>query len=172
MKKLLLIGLLWLAACAPHPNDFPPRPPTAETSPPVGMTVIVELPIVTVVSTPTPNPQLILPENLSDAENFFLLLKLALLAGDQTTVAEAVRYPLNVRVNGQMTTLRNADELLKNYDQVFNPNLVQALTNTSETDLTNLPDGLRVGNGQLWLGRFCLAADCREPVFWVMRINN
>jgi hypothetical protein len=165
MKKRFLIGLLFLAACASRPNDFPPRPP-------VGMTVIVELPPVTAVPSLTPRPKEILNRDLSDAETFFLLLKTSTLAGDSSRVAEQIAYPLNVKVRGQMTTLHNAEEFLKDYDQVFNPTILQALATASETDLANLPSGIRVGNGELWFGLFCPDAACRKPVFLITKINN
>jgi hypothetical protein len=165
MKKLILLCAFLLSACTLKPNDFPPPPPQ--------MTVIVELPWTTPTPTPpAPKPKPIMAENLSDAETFFLILKIAVAAGDDHLVASKVYYPINVKINGQMTTLHNADEFLENYSQVFNQTLLEALKNTSETDLSNLPNGIRVGNGELWFGLFCPDTDCAKLVFLITQINN
>jgi hypothetical protein len=165
MKKLMILCALLLTACTLKPNDFPPPPPE--------MTVIVEFPPATPLPpTPTPSPKFIMSEDISDAETFFLILKTATMAGDDQAVASRVYYPINVRVNGQMTTIHDESEFLENYDQIFNATIVNTLTATGESDLSNLPDGIRVGNGELWFGLFCPDAACREPVFLITRINN
>jgi hypothetical protein len=137
------------------------------------MTVIVELPWSTPVpATPTPSPKLITTEDRSEAETFFLILKIATLAGDSVKVATQVYYPINVKIHGQMTTLHNPEEFLANYAQVFNATILEALKNASETDLSSLPNGIRVGNGELWFGLFCPDAACEKPVFLITQINN
>jgi len=167
MKKLFLLGLLVFLslACLLEPNDFPPRPPE--------MTVIVEFPPATPAPpTPTPAAQFIGSDEMSAAETFFLILKTSAAAGDSARIAESVYYPINVKIDGQMTTLHNADEFAKHYAQVFDQAMLEAILNTSEADLSNLPGGIRVGNGELWFGLFCLDPACAEPVFLITQINN
>jgi hypothetical protein len=165
MKRLILLCVFLLTACTLKPNDFSPPPPR--------MTAIVEIPQVTPIPpTPAPSPKLIMSKDLSNAETFFLILKTATIAGDSERIAAGVHYPINVKINGQMSTIQNADEFLANYDRIFNETILKALSTTSETDLSNLPNGIRVGNGELWFGLFCLDAACAKPEFLIMQINN
>ncbi len=166
MKKLFLPSLLLFLslACILEPNDFPPIPPE--------MTVIVEFPPATPPqSTPTPAPKFIGSDEMLEAETFFLILKTSATAGDSARIAESVYYPINVKINGQMTTLHNPAELLAHYDQVFDQDMLASLLNTDETDLSNLPGGIRVGNGIIWFGLFCPDPACAEPVFLITQIN-
>lgn len=165
MRKITLLLAFVLAACQLKPNDFPPRPPE--------MTVIVEFPQATPApSTPTPAPQIILSADMDEAETFFLILKTSTAAGDDRGVAARVRYPIQAKVNGQVMTIHNADEFVKNYTEIFNETILNALATGDETDLSNLSEGIRFGNGALWIGLFCLDAACQEPVFLITAINN
>ena len=167
MKKLIALLVLLLAAwaCTLKPNDFPPPPPE--------MTVIVEFPPSTPVpATTTPAAKFISSEAMSDAETFFLILKTFAAAGNSEGIASRVYYPINVKINGEMTTIHTADKFVDNYDQIFNETILDALTTTSESDLSNLPGGIRVGNGELWFGLFCPDVSCAKPVFLITQINN
>jgi len=163
MKRIIpLAVLIFSLACAsitPTPDDFPPPPP---------MTVIVELPNVTAVPTFELLPRPITSEDMLDAQTFFLLLKTRVLSGDAVGVAESVRYPLAVGADAIAT----ADEFVASYNVIFNDKVTAALTNTNEEDLTLLPDGVRVGRGEVWFNLFCVDAACSDTKFLITQINN
>ncbi|MFN8380368.1 MAG: hypothetical protein U0V02_00420 [Anaerolineales bacterium] len=161
MKKVIPLIVLFLSlACAtiiPTPNDFPPPP----------MTVIVELPNVTAVPTFELLPRPITSEKMLDAQTFFLILKTRALSGDDFGIAETVRYPLAVGANVIATT----DEFVANYNEIFTDTVMAVLTNTSEEDLVLLPDGVRVGQGEIWFNLFCVDEACSDTQFLIIQIN-
>ena len=161
MKKIIpLIVLMFSLACAtiiPTPNDFPPPP----------MTVIVELPNVTVVPTFQVRPLPISAEKMDDARTFLLLLKTRVLSGDSVGVSETVRYPIAVGPNA----IASADEFVAKYDTIFNDKVMAALTNTNEEDLVLMADGVRVGHDELWFNLFCMDEACSDTQFLITQIN-
>ena len=157
--------VILLAACSlvPTPDDFPPPPP---------MTVIVEFPPVTATTTIEPNMRPILPDDMQEAEMFLLIVKTALAAGDDTGVAERVHYPLYVSSGGQETVLKNPDEFLANYEKTFDTEFVTTLSDIDESSLTLSTNGVKVGNGEVWLNYFCVDLACSESQFLITRINK
>ena len=166
MKRTIWIALvILLAGCSliPTPDDFPPPPP---------MTVIVEFPQVTPTTTIEPRMRPVLSEDLQDAETFFLILKTSIAAGDDTGVAERVKYPIWVQVNGQKTMLKDKNEFLEQYDRIFDSDFAAALSDIDESDLTLLPNGVQVGNGELWFNYYCVDLTCSDSQFLITQINK
>jgi len=165
VNKLILLLSFLMMACAsvyPTPNDFPP---------PLS-TVIVEF--------PTPGPitpvqelrlQPITEEKMSDARAFFLILYTRALSGDNYGIAASVRYPIKVDINGS-TMISTPDEFVAQYDQIFNGQIMDVLTSTNEEDLIYLPEGIRVGHGEIWFNLFCTDAACTDTQFLITQINN
>lgn len=163
MKKIILIFAFLLSACGsifPTPNDFPPPP----------LMVIVEFPNVTSTPMPELRPQPITQENMSDANAFFLILITRVASGDNHGIAESVKYPITVDINGP-TIITTADEFVAHYDKIFNNKVMDALTNTREEDLIYLPKGIRVGQGEIWFNLFCMDAACTDTQFLITQIN-
>jgi hypothetical protein len=73
MKNIIVLAVFLMTGCGllPTPDDFPPPP----------MTVIVEIPQVTATTTLEPRMRPILPDDLQDAETFFLILKTSMDGG-------------------------------------------------------------------------------------------
>ncbi len=167
MRKIIgiIITCLMISSCyslIPTPDDFPPPPP---------MTVIVEFP--TVVVTPTLETRLapITQEKMQDAETFLLILKTRVMSGDDTGIAEMVRYPIDVSGSVQMK-ITNADEFVKNYDAIFNKKVLDVLMDTEDASLIQLPNGILVGNSEIWINLFCVDLVCSETHFLITQINN
>ncbi|MFT3890533.1 MAG: hypothetical protein QM730_02775 [Anaerolineales bacterium] len=164
-KTILLVLVILFAGCSlvPTPDDFPPPPP---------MTVIVEFPQVTATTTIEPNVRPILPDDMQEAEMFFLIIKTAIMAGDDTGIAERVHYPLYVRSSGQEIVLKNSDEFLANYQKIFDSGFVTTLSAIDESSLTLSSNGIQVGNGEVWLNYFCVDLACSESQFLITQINR
>ncbi len=162
MRKIILaFALLISLACAsiiPTPNDFPPPP----------MTVIVELPNVTAVPTVELQTRPITAEKMSDARTFLLILKTRVASGDDVGIAESVKYPITVGA----TAIATADEFVENYDTIFNDSIMAALTNANEEELILLPEGVRMGQGEIWFNLFCVDVACADQEFLITQINN
>lgn len=161
MKKYILLFGLMLLACSslvPTPDDFPPPP----------MTVIVELPAVTPTATIEPRLVPITPETMADARSFHLKVFTMAVAGDSTGIAELVKYPLVV----QGLEIFNAEEFDSNFKDIFNDRVMEALSDTSETNLTLLPEGVRIGQGEVWFNLYCVDLACSDTQFLITQINN
>ena len=165
MKKWALLFGVLMTACAsipPTPNDFPPPPST----------VIVEFPTPGFV-TPTLEPRLrpITEEKMPDARTFFLILTTRALSGDSYGIAESVKYPIAVELN-PMSMIAGPEEFIAHYHQIFNDRIVSALTETDEEDLIQLPEGIRIGHGEIWFNLFCIDPTCVDSQFLITQINN
>jgi hypothetical protein len=164
VKKTILIFAFLLSACVsifPTPNDFPPPPST----------VIVEFPNVTAVPTLALRPQPITEEKMSDARTFLLILYTRVASGDDYGIAESVKYPITVDINGPII-IATADEFVAHYNEIFNGKVMDALKNTKEEDLIYLPEGIRVGHGEIWFNLFCVDAACSDTQFLITQINH
>ena len=163
-KIVLMFALLLTSACAsiiPTPNDFPPPP----------MTVIVEdFPTPFVMPTIEPRLAVITPEKMPDAYTFQLILVTRIAAGDSTGIAETVKYPITVNVDGPVV-ISTADEFENYYDRIFTDDIISVLNETNEDDLILLPEGVRVGKGEVWFNLYCVDLACSDTQFLITQIN-
>ncbi len=109
---------------------------------------------------------------MASARTFFLIMKVSMAAGDRTSVAESVSYPIQVRVNGQPTTMLSPAAFEDNYDSIFSPQLQQTIAAADENDLELQLDGITAVDGVLWLNQFCADPACTRGEFLITRINN
>jgi len=172
MKKILwLILPIIVLACnqfvppplAPTPNDFPPPPP---------MTPILEFPQVTVTTTIEPRTRPVLPDDIADAETFFLILKTSIAAGDDVGVAKVVKYPIYININGQDLLINNQSEFVDAYDQIFDPEFAAAIFDMDEAELSLQPNGVKTVNGELWFNYYCVDLACSDSQFLITQINK
>ena len=164
IRKATLLAVVWMTGCGslPTPDKFP-TPPT---------TVIVEIPQVTPTTTLEPRLRPILPDDLQDAETTFLILKTAIAAGDDRKVAESVKYPIRVLLRGQELLIKDENEFLEQYEKIFDQEFAMRLFEMHETNLTLLPNGVQVGNGEIWFNYFCVDLACSGSQFLITQINK
>jgi hypothetical protein len=165
MKMVLLLIVFFLTGCGfiPTPEDFPPPPP---------MTPIVEFPQVTATATIEPRTRPILPNDIQDAETFFLIIKISVAAGDDMGIAKLVKYPIRVRMDAQEIVFNDQHEFLDQYEKIFDEGFINVLFEIDESDLTLLPNGMQVGNGELWFNYFCVDLTCSDMQFLITQINK
>lgn len=161
----MVLVLFFITGCGvlPTPDDFPPPPP---------MTSIVEWPQVTPTTTLEPRMRPILSNDMQDAETFFLIVKTSLAAGDDLKIAESIKYPVRVKISGQEGLLKDQREFLDQYEKIFDQGFITALFEMDEANLTLLPNGVQVGNGELWFNYFCVDLSCSDAQFLITQINN
>ena len=164
MRKVILLAVFFMTGCGllRTPDDFPPPP----------LTVIVEVPQVTATTTLEPRLRPILPDDLQDAETFFLIVKTSMAAGDDVRIAESVKYPIRVTMDGQSILLKDQREFLDQYETIFDQDFITTLFEMDETNLTLLPNGVQVGNGELWFNYFCVDLSCSDAHFRITQINR
>jgi len=165
LRKLIGLAVFLITGCglAPTPDEFPSPPP---------MTVIVEVPQVTATITLEPRLRPILPADLQDVETLFLIVKTAIAAGDDLKVAELVKYPIRVTLEGQESLLKDRQEFLDYYEKIFDEGFIQTVFEMDETNLTLLPNGVQAGNGELWFNYFCTDISCSDAQFLITQINK
>ena len=164
--SFLVVAALFAAACSPllpTPDEFPEPP----------VTPIVEFPTGP-AATPTRKPasKPILGNDMASARTFFLVMKVRMAAGDSTSIAESVSYPIQVRVHGQATTMLSPVEFEDNYEAIFSQQLQQAIAAADENDLELQLDGIQAVDGVLWFKQFCADPACTQGEFLITQINN
>jgi hypothetical protein len=77
----------------------------------------------------------------------------ALKAGDKTTVAASILYPLRVKVGNKPRVVKSAAELTKVYSQVFRPDYVADVANFPPRNLWMNYQGIMLGHGHVWFNQ-------------------
>lgn len=94
---------------------------------------------------------------------FFQELKGAVIRDDRKAVAGLIHYPLDVFAGGRRTVVRTPAELRKRYHEVFNENVIRAVTTQEPNALFANWQGVMLGNGQIWFSGVCAGKDRAEP---------
>ncbi len=81
---------------------------------------------------------------------FFQKLKAAVSAGDKTTVASMVSYPIRIAHNGKRFEIRTRQQFLQRYSQLFNAAVVCAIESAKPSDVWGNYQGFMIGNGAIW----------------------
>jgi len=156
VKKIVLFPFLFLIACASAEPSFP----------------------VNQYPTPFPTPTLaVVTKPISDAEKdaareFFYHLKVHMVSVEFDHIAEEVRYPITVLIDGQPKTYVYEAGFSADFDKIFPEDKVQQIISTDESDLVFTPEGVSVANGIIWFDLICMDPACAEPEFLITQINN
>jgi hypothetical protein len=78
-------------------------------------------------------------------------------------VIRLIRFPLRVNVNGKSRVYRNAASVRADYDQVFTPQVRQAILSQKFNRLFGRDQGVMIGDGQVWFDHSCPNAQCSSP---------
>ena len=119
-----------------------------------------------------PRTRPILPNDIQDAETFFLIIKTSVAAGDDMGIAKLVKYPIRVRMDAQEIVFNDQREFLDQYEKIFDEGFINVLFEIDESDLTLLPNGVQVRNGELWFNYFCMDLTCSDAQFLITQINK
>lgn len=162
MRKLFLVLLLVLTACGP----------SRAVTPAAATEVLDQYP------TPMPTPTLASLTKPIDAGaqeeafNFFYELKNNIALGEYEHVAEEIRYPITVKVDGQPREFVYAAEFEANFETIFSPDVLQRLIAIDESELTFTDQAVRVADGILWFDLVCMDPNCENTEFLITEINN
>jgi hypothetical protein len=175
MKKMLPLSvvLLFILACSfikPAWSFDTTVQPTATAQPQV--TTIVEFPDRPLTSTVVPHIKPILVDDKMDAFTFFQIIKTQFLAGDNQSIAEKVKYPIKISLNGHETAIKTAADFEKNFKNIFNDKVSKALLDADENSLLITANGVSIGKGEIWFNQFCFDTVCAKGEFLITQINN
>lgn len=155
MKKLVLILTLFLVGC----GSFQPATP------------------VTIYPTLFPTPTLavntkpITDADIEAAYNFFYQLKIHMASGEFEHLAEEIRYPITVNVDGQPKSFIYVAEIDANFEKIFSDEKIQKFISTDESELTFTPNGVKVADGIIWFDLICTDPACDTAAFMITEIN-
>ena len=76
----------------------------------------------------------------------------AVVKGDKEMAASSIRYPIRVRVGTAVRSIRSRQELISNYDAIFQPAYRQAIAAALPRNMFARDQGIMLGNGQVWFG--------------------
>ena len=68
-------------------------------------------------------------ESDQDVENFVSEIQRYIVNDNKEQLAEQIKYPINVKIDGKVTKIQNKDDFIKNYDKIFNSNLKEVISN-------------------------------------------
>lgn len=108
----------------------------------------------------------------SVAERFMQTAVEKIIAKDKKWVAQNTFYPLKTSYLGKKgVTIRNAQELLNNYDRIFYPAYLSKFTDVCFCGLFHNYRGLMVGRGELWIGQMP-SSPGKKPRLVINAVNN
>lgn len=139
---VLLIGLLLLfAACTDRPEmaEEEPVAPLEEQAP--GAEALADSMDVAAAGL-----------EAAEVKAFLEALREAVAEDDRARVAEMIAYPLTVTLDGETVTLSDAEALQARYEAVFAPTIREALHQQQLAELFANYQGVRLGQGELWIG--------------------
>jgi hypothetical protein len=100
---------------------------------------------------------------------FFLKLQEAFRHDDRKAVAAMVAYPLRVQLNGKPAFMRSRQQLLANYDKVFDPVIRCEVLAAKKEDVWGNWQGFTIRGGELWWEASGMADNAP---FRVITVNN
>ena len=107
-----------------------------------------------------------------DVENFVSKIQSYIVNNKKQQLAEEIRYPINVKINGKAIKIQNKDDLIKNYDKIFTVDYKQAISKARTKDLFANYQGIMVGDlGQIWINDRTLTGDNSSKLM-IIAINN
>ncbi|OOM77594.1 hypothetical protein CLOBL_28510 [Clostridium sp. BL-8] len=105
-----------------------------------------------------------------DVETFISEIQSYIVNDDKKKLAEEIAYPINVKVNGQVIKIQNKDELIENYDQIFNADYKQVISKAPTKYLFVNYKGIMFAGGNTWINDVML--DESNSELKITAINN
>ena len=105
-----------------------------------------------------------------DVEDYVSKIQSYIANDNKEKLAEEIKYPINVKINGKVTKIQDKDELIKNYDKIFYVEYKQKISKTSTKYLFVNYQGIMVGVGELWINDVISTGS--DSKLMVIAINN
>jgi hypothetical protein len=104
--------------------------------------------------------------------NAITALKTAIANHDPISVAGYLSLGDPLKVNGKDVTIADLDELTAQFDTLFTPKVISAVTAQKYETLMVNADGIMFGDGELWISGVCDDTACQLPFINITAINN
>jgi hypothetical protein len=106
-----------------------------------------------------------------DIATFLEKLQTAVRTADKNKVAELIRYPISAYRGAKLVSIASPEELIRNYDWIFYPQLRNVLEEATPAKLFANSGGVMIGRGQIWFGKICEDPRCTKYTVKVITIN-
>lgn len=88
-------------------------------------------------------------------------------------VVTMINYPIKINLHGKKVTFKSRQDLLKRYDEIFDPMLVKTIQEQKYENLFANTRGVMIGeSGEIWFSGFCVDKDCKKVDIKVIAINK
>jgi hypothetical protein len=84
------------------------------------------------------------------AMSFFERLQKAVVSNRHEEVANMISFPLSTSLNGKRVKIRSRQMFLRNYNRIFDPAVLCALSQASKTDIWGRDTGFTFKDGAVW----------------------
>ena len=115
---------------------------------------------------------------LGDANTFddiFAHMKEVFAAGntdDMMEIADTVEYPLQVNGGDGEIVIKDREEFIDQFDDIFTENVKKVIANQRYEKLGVSSDGVMFGNGEFWMNAICSDNACADSYWAVTTINR
>ncbi|CAI3937915.1 unnamed protein product [Commensalibacter communis] len=89
------------------------------------------------------------------AVGFFHVLQENVTQKDKKSVAEMVKYPLWVQLNGKQIQIKDQQQFIEHYDAIITPKIEKIVQEQKFKDLISTYRGMAFGNGEIWYSNAC-----------------
>lgn len=91
---------------------------------------------------------------------FLLRLQAGLKANDRRAIIGLIGFPLRVNLDDRTRTYRSSQDVERDFDRIFTPQVRSAVLNQRPDDIMSRDGGHLKGNGRIWFGPYCSNKPC------------
>ncbi|MDI2091026.1 hypothetical protein [Commensalibacter oyaizuii] len=81
---------------------------------------------------------------------FFKILKEYIAQKDKTKIANLIKYPLIVQLDGKQVSIKTKAQFIKNYDAIITPKIEYIVSQQKFENMLATYRGMAFGNGEIW----------------------
>jgi hypothetical protein len=100
-------------------------------------------------------------------EKWFKVLQGYIRQENRSKIIEHIQFPLDVRISKRDIRIRNRQEFLTYYNELFTKEVKEVILAQKPRNLLVSYKGVMVGNGELWINKLEGKAG-----YWITAINN
>lgn len=112
------------------------------------------------------------PEGDQAVEDFVMQIQSYVINNNKQKLAEQIAYPIKAKADGKVIRIQTKDDFISNYDQIFNGNLKQVISDTFTKYLFANYQGIMFGSGMynLWISDVMTTGGTSKLL--IIAINN
>lgn len=106
-------------------------------------------------------------ESDQDVENYVIKIQNYIKNDNKKQLSELIAYPINVKIDNKVTKIKDEDEFIKYYKQIFNPQFKQIMSNAYTKYLFTNYQGIMFGGNvcNVWINEY-------DSKLMITTINN